>query len=456
LHGLEAQLKKARLAYEGFETTVYAAHPELKIQRGETRPVFLEEIADLVNNESTSILEYVVTKDRTYLFVVTPVVVTPDARQRNETPGGVHLNVYSIEIGDRELSRRAAAFRMKLAADSLDFREQARQLYDLLLRPAEKYLAGKSTLCIVPSGPLWELPFQALLSPGNRFVLEDHALFYVPSLSVLREIRAKEGDADVAGRNASQDKDTANNNSDVLLAIANPDLAGRLPGPPSGDAQYAPLPEQERLATTLAQIYGPGNSMVLTGKAAQEETVKAIAGRYKILHFATHGVLDDADPLYSGLLLSSASKDEDGFLEAREIMQMELHSEVVVLSACETALGKVHQGEGVMGMSWALFVAGTPTTVVSQWRVDSAGTAKLMIAFHRALWTAMTERREPPAKTAALLHPIRSYRLVKSRKDEVEMNKAQALRQAALMLMHQPKYAHPFYWAAFVVVGDGF
>lgn len=451
LRGLEAQLKKARLDYEGFETTVYAAHSELKVQRGLSRPVSLEEIADLMSDESTAFLEYVVTKDRTYLFVI-----TPDPNQRNQTPRGVRLSVYSIEIGDRDLTHRTAAFRTKLAADSLDFREQARQLYDLLLRPAERDLAGKNTLCVVPSGPLWELPFQALLSAGNRFVLEDHALFYVPSLSVLREIRAKEGDADVAGRNASQDNDTANNNSDVLLAIANPDLTGRLPGPPSGDAQYAPLPEQERLATTLAQIYGPGNSTVLTGKAAREETVKAIAGRYKILHFATHGILDNSEPLYSGLLLSSASKDEDGFLEAREIVQMDLHSEVAVLSACETALGKVHQGEGVMGMSWALFVAGTPTTVVSQWRVDSAGTAKLMIAFHRALWTAMTERREPPGKTAALLHPIRSYRLLKSRKDGVEINKAQALRQAALMLMHQPKYAHPFYWAAFVVVGDGF
>jgi CHAT domain-containing protein len=451
VRGLEAQLKKARLAYEGFETTMYAVHPELKVQRGESRPVSLEEIADLVSDESTAFLEYVVTRDRTYLFVI-----TPDSNQRNQTPRGVRLNVYSIEIGDRDLTRRTAAFRTKLAADSLDFREQAHQLYDLLLRPAEKDLAGKNTRCVVPSGLLWELPFQALLSAGNRFVLEDHALFYVPSLSVLREIRAKEGAADVAGRNASQGNDTANNNSDVLLAIANPDLTGRLPGPPSGDAQYAPLPEQERLVTTLAQIYGPGNSTVLTGKAAREETVKAIAGRYKILHFATHGILDNSDPLYSGLLLSSASEDEDGFLEAREIVQMDLHSEVAVLSACETALGKVHQGEGVMGMSWALFVAGTPTTVVSQWRVDSAGTAKLMVAFHRALWTAMTERREPPGKTAALLHPIRSYRLLKSRKDGVDINKAQALRQAALMLMHQPKYAHPFYWAAFVVVGDGF
>ena len=236
----------------------------------------------------------------------------------------------------------------------------------------------------------------------------------------------------------------------MLLAVANPDFRA------SGDAQHAPLPEQERLVRALAQIYGPRNSTVLAGKAAQEETVKAIAGRYKILHFATHGLLDNSDPLYSGLLLSSASKDEDGFLEAREIMQLELHSDITVLSACETALGKVHQGEGLMGMSWALFVAGTPTTVVSQWQVDSAGTAKLMIAFHRALWTAMSERRLPLTRTAALMHPRVSYRLLKSRKREFEINKAQALRQAALMLMRQPKYAHPFYWAAFVVVGDGF
>jgi CHAT domain-containing protein/predicted negative regulator of RcsB-dependent stress response len=458
LHSLEAQLKRARLAYEAFETAVYTAHPELKIQRGESRPLTLDEIGTLTAGKSTAFLEYVVTKNRTYLFVITPGVVTPDSDQRNRIPLGVRLNVYSMEIGERDLTRRTAAFRMKLATDSLDFREQAHQLYDLLLRPAEKDLGGKNTFCIVPSGPLWELPFQALLSARNRFVLEDHAVFYVPSLSILREIRAKEAEADPAGRNASRSTSQAAgiNAPDMLLAVANPDLARSLPSRASGDTPYAPLPEQERLVRTLAQIYGPGNSTVLTGKAAQEEAVKAIAGRYKILHFATHGVLDNDDPLYSRLLLSSASKDEDGFLEAREIVPMELHAEVAVLSACETALGKIHQGEGVMGMSWALFVAGTPTTVVSQWQVDSASTAKLMIAFHRALWTAISHRQLPPSKTAALLHPIRSYRLVKSRKDEVEINKAQVLRQAALMLMHQPKYAHPFYWAAFVVVGDGF
>jgi CHAT domain-containing protein/tetratricopeptide (TPR) repeat protein len=455
LHSLEAQLKQARLAHEAFESAVYAAHPELKIQRGDTRPVSLEEIADLITDDSTALLEYVVTPERTYLFAL-----TLDPNQRDQPLRGVRLNVYSIDIVSQDLALRAAAFRRKLATNSLEFREQARQLYDLLLAPARKDLAGKNTLCVVPSGPLWELPFQALLSARNRYVVQDDALFYVPSLSVLREIRTKEGDADPALTQGDTPQ-TSTFATHLLLAVANPELAinaGRRSNPAPAESPFAPLPEQERLVRTLAQIYGPGNSTILTGKAAQEGTIKATAGRYRILHFAAHGVLNNDDPMYSGLLLSSASQDEDGFLEAREIAQMELHADVAVLSACETARGKVHEGEGVMGMSWALFVAGTPTTVVSLWQIDSAGTAKLMTVFHRALWTNLSQRQRPPARATAVLHPRVSYRLLKSRSGESELriNKAQALRQAALALMAQPKYAHPFYWAAFVVVGDGF
>ena len=454
LHSLEAQLKTARLQYEAFESAVYAAHPELKIQRGESETVSMKEIGDLISDDSTAFLEYVVTKKRTYLFAL-----TLDPSQPNQAFRGVRLNVYPIEIESRNLALRTAGFRRKLATNSLEFREQARELYDLLLGPARKDLGGKRTLCVVPSGPLWELPFQALLSSRNRYVLEDHALFYVPSLSVLREIRKKEGDADL-GSTPADARRTSIHTSAVLLAIANPELTigvSRGPSPAPAESQYAPLPEQEQLVRTLAQIYGPRNSTILTGKSAREETVKATAGRYKILHFAAHGVLDNDDPLYSGLLLSTASKDEDGFLEAREIAQMELHADVAVLSACETARGKVHEGEGIMGMSWALFVAGTPTTVVSLWQIDSANTAKLMTGFHRALWTTMSQRQLLLAKTAALRHPHVSYRLLKSRNGERELrnNKAQALRQAALTLMAQPKYAHPFYWAAFVVIGDG-
>jgi CHAT domain-containing protein len=102
----------------------------------------------------------------------------------------------------------------------------------------------------------------------------------------------------------------------------------------------------------------------------------------------------------------------------------------VVLSACETARGRVGAGEGVIGLSWALFVAGSPTTVVSQWKVDSAGTSQLMLAFHKSLNAGVRD-----AKT--------------------RMSKAGALRVAALNLLESTEYRHPFYWAGFSVIGDG-
>ena len=145
-----------------------------------------------------------------------------------------------------------------------------------------------------------------------------------------------------------------------------------------------------------------------------------------MLHLAAHGVLDDVNPLYSRFLLATESNSEDGFLEAREIMKLDLHADLAVLSACQTARGQVASGEGLIGMSWALFIAGTSTTVVSQWKVDSASTARLMIDFHRNL---QSEKGRSGA--------------------------AEALRKAALKLMADPKYRHPFFWSGFVVVGNG-
>ena len=166
----------------------------------------------------------------------------------------------------------------------------------------------------------------------------------------------------------------------------------------------------------------------MTGSAAQELTVKSDAWRYPILHFATHGLLDDHNPLYSRLLLASSTEIDDGFLEAREIMKLDLHADLAVLSACQTARGKVGSGEGLIGMSWAFFIAGASTTVVSQWKVDSASTGRLMVDFHRALQVNT---------------------------NHVAVSKAEALRRSALKLMSDPKYRHPFFWSGFVVVGNG-
>jgi CHAT domain-containing protein len=258
---------------------------------------------------------------------------------------------------------------------------------------------------------LWELPFQALQPAPGEFVLDRHAVFYVPSLTVLREMTARPRPRD-----------------DVrLLAFGNPLISretARRVRDVHRDASLAPLPQTETEVRAIAALYDARSRRVLLRADAREEVVKSEAATFDVLHFATHGVLDDHNALYSRLIFSpSSSADEDGLLEAREIMRLDLRAGLAVMSACETARGRVGAGEGLIGMSWALFVAGVPTTVVSQWKVDSASTAELMVEFHRGLRTS-------------------------------GRTKAEALRDAALKTRAKPRYRHPFYWAPFVVVGS--
>jgi len=423
---IDTQLQKARLEYEAYETRIYAAHPDLRAGRGGSEPLSLNDAGALINDSQTALLEYVVTQHRTYLFVLT----------KPNSTDPVRLKVYSIAVSARELATRVADFRQRLAGNSADFKEPARSLYDLLLQPAQAELDGKNAIYIVPSEGLWELPFQALLSKSNKYVLEDYALSYAPSLSVLREMKKKAVAQRVIGRNANSDglltkvSATVSPSLPRLLAIGNPSLSGRtVSGLRStrSEGSFDSLPQAETEVKTIGEIYGAEKSTILIGNAAREETLKATAWKYPVLHFAAHGVLDDVNPLYSRLLLATESDSEDGFLEAREIMKLDLHADLAVLSACQTARGQVGSGEGLIGMSWALFIAGTGTTVASQWKVDSAGTARLMIDFHRNLQS----QQGPQSGTA------------------------EALRKAAIKLMADPKYRHPFFWSGFVVVGNG-
>ena len=421
----DTQLQKARLEYEAYETRIYAAHPDLMAGRGGSEPLSLNEAGALINDSQTALLEYVVTENRTYLFVLT---------KPNRTDP-VRLKVYPIEVSARELATRVADFRQRLAGNSADFKEPARSLYDLLLQPAQTELDGREAIYIVPSEGLWELPFQALLSKLNKYVLEDHALSYAPSLSVLREMKKKAVAQRVTGRSANSDgyltkvSTAASPTLPRLLAIGNPSLSGRTVSQLSfsrSDGSFDSLPQAEQEVKAIGEIYGAQESTILIGTTAREETFKATASKYPVLHFAAHGVFDDANPLYSRILLATESDSEDGLLEAREIMKLDLHADLAVLSACQTARGQVGSGEGLIGMSWALFIAGTSTTVASQWRVDSASTARLMIDFHRNLQS-----------------------------EKVRTGMAEALRQAAIKLMADPKYRHPFFWSGFVVVGNG-
>ena len=135
-------------------------------------------------------------------------------------------------------------------------------------------------------------------------------------------------------------------------------------------------------------------------------------------------MLNNASPMYSNLALAKGGPSEDGLLEAWELMQLDLKAELAVLSACETARGRIGAGEGMVGLSWAMFIAGVPSIVVSQWKVEAASTRDLMVSFHRDLISN-------------------------------KFTKSEALRQASLKLMKSPDTSHPFYWASFVLVGNG-
>jgi CHAT domain-containing protein/Tfp pilus assembly protein PilF len=420
INELRSQLQKARLDFEGFQTSLYASHPELKAQRGETEFLTPEQAHSLLPGGIGVLLEYVVTDARTYLF----------ALRRKPGENGIELKVYPIEIQRKDLESRVAGFREILAQGSPGFRQPARDLYDLLIKPAAAQVQGGKALVIVPDGVLWELPFQALLQDRTRWLIADFALAYAPSLTALREMN----------KLRSEKKRSAG--APTLLAFGNPSLgrqtidrskSGSPTLPTLMDEKLSPLPEAERQVNALKRIYGPANSRVYIGAEAREDRAKSEAAGYRILHLATHGILNNRSPMYSHILLAQTESEtkEDGLLEAGEIMRMELAADLVTLSACETARGRVGEGEGMIGLSWALFVAGCPTAVVSQWKVDSAGTTELMLEFHRQLKAQM----QRPQKT---------------------LSAAYALRAAALKLQRTKDYRHPFYWAGFVAAGKGF
>jgi CHAT domain-containing protein len=400
---LESELETARLDYEAFRSKLYTLHPGLKVRRGEADPIKTDEIEQLFSGDRIAVFEYVVTESNTFLFVLT---------KEGEI---LNTKVHKIGISEEKLNEKIQSFRKQIADRDPGFGVGAKTLYGLLVEPGVGDLVDEKKLILIPDNVLWELPFQALQSGNNRYLQENYSLSYASSLTVLREMKRLQ-------------KNNQDSENKILLAFGNPSLGtkkGEYSNVVYRDAGLQPLPEAEREVKTLQKIYGLQHSKIYVDAQAREDYFKSEASQFEILHLATHGILNNASPMYSYLALAPGdSESEDGLLEAREIMSLNLNADLVVLSACDTALGKIGKGEGIIGLSWAFFVAGTPATLVSQWKVHSESTGELMLAFHRNL------------KAGA--------------------SKADALRNAALQLSKNPKYYHPFYWAPFVLVGEGF
>jgi CHAT domain-containing protein/Tfp pilus assembly protein PilF len=399
---LQEKLQEARLAHESFRTNLYASHPELKIQRGAFEVSGLESALEILD-PSEALLEYVVSQDQTNLFVFT--------KKSQQSPD---LQVYSLPITEKDLSGDIGRFRTELANRDSGFSALAKSFYDRLLKTSEEQLKDKKQIIIIPDRELWELPFQALQNAKGQYLLEKYSVSYAPSLTVLSEMMK-----------SSQDFAT----QPTVLAFGNPtigDETQKRVNAINRNEQLGPIPEAEDEVRGLSQFYGKNNSHVYVRNEASEDIFKSESGNFGIIHIAAHGILNDSNPMYSHLALAPGkNQTEDGLLEPWEIMNLNLNASMVVLSACETARGKVGAGEGMIGFSWAFFVAGSPSVVVSQWSVNSESTTKLMQAFHK------------------------QYRSANN-----HLGKSDALRNAALSLMKDPRFGHPHYWAGFVVVGD--
>lgn len=378
-----AILNAARVELEGFRSEMRLRHP----RRGE-RDV---EIPASLALPDADAVELVVAEERTIAFIV------PAAGS------GRSIRAVQIPIARTDLTARSERYLRALSSRSFAYRTEARALYDTLIAPLAPYLPGDGPLCIVPDGPLWSLPFPTLIAPDGRHLAEQRAITVTPSLALLHIARPRRG------------------GQATLLAFGNPRVGGTAHETVRAAAYDIPLsslPEAETEVRTISALYDVGTTHVRDD--ATETAFKRESAKYRILHLATHGFVASGAPLYSGLVFSSDGEN-DGILEAREVAEMKLDADLAVLSACDTAAGEISDGEGVVGLSWAFLAAGCPTTIVSQWKAESAATARLMVELHRQL-----------------------------RRHETS---AEALRRAQMSLMRSEAYWHPYYWAPFIVVG---
>lgn len=380
------------------------------------KPLELDSIRGLLDAD-TALLEYFVGKEGSVLFVVTQEGLTsynlPPVRELS----GMIEKVRSLIEHPSEL-------------EIGDFRREASRLYRFLVGPAAKALAGKHSLLIAPDGPLYVFPFEVLLTdemasrglsyPNLPYLLLQHAVSYVPSASVLKGLResaASEPPRELQGK--------------AFVAFANPlskdKPAGLRAGAVRGQTEpehrsFPPLLYSEEEVKAIAKLFADDQVELYLGGSATKENVlgNPLVERARRVHFATHGFVDEDRPERSALVLTP-SAGQDGYLTVAEIFNMKLQADLLVLSACETGLGKEVGGEGIVGLTRAFLYAGAKSLIVSLWPVVDRPTADLMQNFYKSLDTTGS--------------------------------KVEALRKAKLDMIRggQP---NPYLWAPFILSGD--
>ncbi|MCL1468301.1 CHAT domain-containing protein [Argonema galeatum A003/A1] len=383
-------------------------------------PPNIEKIKQIAKAQNATLVEYAITysvfdvqgkrqakESELFIWVIKPtgevafrrIDLKPLWQQQNISLADlVSTSRESIGVGGRGLFVSAT-----VADKPGNQAQQLKQLHQLLIQPIADLLPEnpEDRVIFVPQESLFLVPFAALQDASGKYLIEQHTISIAPAIQVL----------DLTHKQRQQVSE-----NDVLV-VGNPTMPS-IPGKSGEPPQQLPsLPGAEREATAIATLL---NTQAITGDRATKASIVQKMSNARIIHLATHGLLDDFRQLgMPGAIALAPSGKDDGLLTSSEILKLKLNAELVVLSACDTGRGKI-TGDGVIGLSRALIAAGVPSVIVSLWSVPDAPTAELMTEFYRQL------QKNP--------------------------DKVQALRQA--MLATIKNHPDPKNWAAFTLIGS--
>ena len=380
-------------------------------------PASIQQVQEKLLPEKSLLLEFFLGEDRSFVWVI-----SSDGFWIEKIPGRKDIErevrAYIESISTYPTRPR---FEKSIAAS----KERAEKLFSRLLGSLSRRIESDRNLIVVPDGLLHYLPFEALVHKG-RYLLQDHDISYTPSASLL------------ALWQDSGSKATSGDKFDLLAfgdPIFGPKAEGRRDSKrisrnitrqllDSGNFELPSLPMTRDEVQYIADLFPADRRQVYLDKNSTEEVVKRKSLRsFRRLHFATHGLIDELFPSRSAIILTlDNDPEEDGFLEAREISELDLDCDLVVLSACQTGRGQVLSGEGIIGLSRAFLYAGARSVVVSLWNVSDISTGKLMKSFYQNLTN--------------------------------NIGNAAALRRAKLQMLQSDQVTrHPYFWAPFIIIG---
>lgn len=410
------------------------------------RPLSAREIQHAVVDDDTVLLEFALGEDRSWMWAVTPRTIISVELPPRRTIDAAARSLYGrFTARQRRPGESAGGYGARVAAAEAALRGEAaavsRMLFGGVAESLKADWRGKR-LAIVAVGALEYLPFAALplpdAEPGGRLpplpFIAQHEIVMIPSASVLATLRRETTDRGPAAGEVAIVADPVFEKTDPRVGAKPtgaraefPSAAAASSARPALRAGLSRLPFSRDEANAIASLAAPRAVFTAMDFNASRATVLegALAG-YRIVHFATHGVLDSQRPSLSGLVVSLVNENGvpvDGYLRLHDIYNMRLNAELVVLSACQTALGKEIKGEGLVGLARAFMYAGASRVVASLWEVSDLATAELMRKFYRGVL-------------------------------KEGLTAAAALRAAQLEMSRDSRWSSPYYWGGFTIQGE--